>query len=108
MSVCISFIINPSIHPSIYESIHRSINKPINAFVDDSIGPRQHLSPDCAALLEKAKGMVEFNVLEDPLYGVADDYDEPEKVPVINVKEQEAVAAFSGLKKEEALKESEE
>ena len=41
----------------------------------------QHLSPDCASLLEKAKDMVEVNVLEDPLYGVGDNYDNPAEVP---------------------------
>ena len=33
----------------------------------------RHLSPDCRELLEKAQGMVEVNVLEDPRYRVADD-----------------------------------
>ncbi len=33
----------------------------------------RHLSPDCYQLLEKAKGMVEVNVIEDPKYHVADD-----------------------------------
>lgn len=32
----------------------------------------RHLSRDCAELLENAKGMIEFNVLEDPKYHVAD------------------------------------
>ncbi|MFZ3017317.1 MAG: SulP family inorganic anion transporter [Gallionella sp.] len=32
----------------------------------------RHLSPDCLELLDKAKGMVEVNVLEDPLYHPAD------------------------------------
>jgi len=32
----------------------------------------RHLSHDCAELLENAKGMIEFNVLEDPKYHVAD------------------------------------
>ena len=32
-----------------------------------------HLSPDCVQLLDRAKGMVEVNVLEDPKYFVADD-----------------------------------
>ncbi|MBK9184944.1 MAG: SulP family inorganic anion transporter [Moraxellaceae bacterium] len=32
----------------------------------------RHLSPDCAALLDKAKGMIEVNVLEDPHYHPAD------------------------------------
>jgi SulP family sulfate permease len=32
----------------------------------------RHLSPDCRDVLEKAKGMVEVNVLEDPRYHVAD------------------------------------
>ena len=32
----------------------------------------RHLSPDCQDLLEKAKGMIEVNVLEDPHYRVAD------------------------------------
>ncbi|MCB5185710.1 SulP family inorganic anion transporter [Methylobacillus gramineus] len=33
----------------------------------------KHLSPDCQELLDKAKGMVEVNLLEDPKYHVADD-----------------------------------
>jgi SulP family sulfate permease len=33
----------------------------------------RHLSPDCFELLEKARSMVEVNVLEDPHYHVADD-----------------------------------
>jgi SulP family sulfate permease len=33
----------------------------------------RHLSPDCLELLEKAKGMIEVNVLEDPRYHIADD-----------------------------------
>ena len=33
----------------------------------------RHLSPDCLEVLEKAKGMIEINVLEDPRYHVADD-----------------------------------
>jgi SulP family sulfate permease len=33
----------------------------------------RHLSPDCLELLDKAKGMMEVNVLEDPHYHVADD-----------------------------------
>ncbi|MFT4113416.1 SulP family inorganic anion transporter [Silvibacterium sp.] len=32
----------------------------------------RHLSPDCYALLDKAKGMVEVNAAEDPTYAVAD------------------------------------
>ena len=32
----------------------------------------RHLSPDCLELLDKAKGMIEANVLEDPLYHPAD------------------------------------
>jgi len=32
----------------------------------------RHLSPDCLELLDKAKGMIEVNVLEDPLYHPAD------------------------------------
>ena len=32
----------------------------------------RHLSPDCLELLDKAKGMVELNVLEDPNYHPAD------------------------------------
>nr|WP_273121460.1 hypothetical protein [Ferrovum myxofaciens] len=32
----------------------------------------RHLSPDCLELLNKAKGMIEVNVLEDPLYHPAD------------------------------------
>lgn len=32
----------------------------------------RHLSPDCLEVLEKAKGMIEVNVLEDPDYHVAD------------------------------------
>lgn len=32
----------------------------------------RHLSRDCAELLDNAKGMIEFNVLEDPKYHVAD------------------------------------
>ncbi len=33
----------------------------------------RHLSPDCLELLDKAKDMMEVNVLEDPRYHVADD-----------------------------------
>ncbi len=33
----------------------------------------RHLSPDCLDVLERAKGMVEVNVLEDPHYHIADD-----------------------------------
>lgn len=33
----------------------------------------RHLSPDCYELLEKAKGMVEINLVEDPKYHIADD-----------------------------------
>ena len=33
----------------------------------------RHLSPDCLEILGNAKGMVEVNVLEDPVYRVADD-----------------------------------
>ncbi|WP_020651962.1 SulP family inorganic anion transporter [Massilia niastensis] len=33
----------------------------------------RHLSPDCRELLEKAKDMIEVNLLEDPRYRVADD-----------------------------------
>jgi SulP family sulfate permease len=33
----------------------------------------RHLSPDCMEVLEKAKGMIEVNVLEDPRYRIADD-----------------------------------
>jgi len=33
----------------------------------------RHLSPDCRELLDKAKDMIEVNVLEDPRYRVADD-----------------------------------
>lgn len=32
----------------------------------------KHLSPDCLELLDKAKGMIEVNVLEDPKYHIAD------------------------------------
>jgi sulfate permease, SulP family len=32
----------------------------------------RHLSRDCVELLDNAKGMIEFNVLEDPKYHVAD------------------------------------
>lgn len=32
----------------------------------------RHLSPDCLELLDKAKGMIEVNVLEDPTYHPAD------------------------------------
>jgi SulP family sulfate permease len=32
----------------------------------------RHLSPDCVILLDKAKGMIEVNVLEDPHYHPAD------------------------------------
>ncbi len=32
----------------------------------------RHLSPDCLELLDKAKGMIEVNVVEDPLYHPAD------------------------------------
>jgi SulP family sulfate permease len=34
----------------------------------------RHLSPDCQALLNKAGGLVEMSVIEDPKYGVAVDY----------------------------------
>jgi SulP family sulfate permease len=33
----------------------------------------RHLSPDCRALLERAKDMIEVNLPEDPRYRVADD-----------------------------------
>ncbi|MFT5049056.1 MAG: SulP family sulfate permease [Chlamydiales bacterium] len=33
----------------------------------------RHLSADCRALLHRAKGLVEVNVIEDPVYFVADD-----------------------------------
>lgn len=33
----------------------------------------RHLSPDCLELLDKAKDMMEVNILEDPHYHVADD-----------------------------------
>ena len=33
----------------------------------------RHLSPDCAELLHKARGMIEVNVMEDPHYHLADD-----------------------------------
>jgi sulfate permease, SulP family len=33
----------------------------------------RHLSPDCRQLLHKARKLVEVNVIEDPLYHVADD-----------------------------------
>lgn len=33
----------------------------------------RHLSPDCLALLDKAKGMVEVDAFEDPHYRIADD-----------------------------------
>jgi SulP family sulfate permease len=33
----------------------------------------RHLSPDCYELLQKAKSMVEINLLEDPRYQVVDD-----------------------------------
>ena len=33
----------------------------------------RHLSPDCYELLQKAKSMVEINLLEDPRYHVVDD-----------------------------------
>lgn len=36
----------------------------------------RHLSPDCTKLLEKASGMVEINVIEDPMYGLVVDYPE--------------------------------
>jgi SulP family sulfate permease len=32
----------------------------------------RHLSPDCLELLDKARGMIEVNVMEDPLYHPAD------------------------------------
>jgi len=32
----------------------------------------RHLSPDCLELLDKARGMIEVNVLEDTLYHPAD------------------------------------
>lgn len=32
----------------------------------------KHLSPDCLELLDKAKGMIEVNVMEDPKYHIAD------------------------------------
>ena len=35
----------------------------------------RHLSPDCRGLLDRAGDLVEVNVLEDPEYGVAVDYD---------------------------------
>lgn len=41
-----------------------------------SVGKRlhlRHLSPDCLALLERAKDMIEVNLPEDPRYRVADD-----------------------------------
>ena len=33
----------------------------------------QHLSAECSLLLKTAKDLVEVNVLEDPIYHVADD-----------------------------------
>ena len=33
----------------------------------------RHLSQDCYELLDKAKGMIEVNLLEDPKYHIADD-----------------------------------
>ena len=33
----------------------------------------RHLSPECAELLTKAGDLVEVNVMEDPVYHVADD-----------------------------------
>jgi SulP family sulfate permease len=33
----------------------------------------RHLSPDCRALLERAKDMIEVSLPEDPRYRVADD-----------------------------------
>ena len=33
----------------------------------------RHLSPDCRALLDRARDMIEVNVVEDPRYRVADD-----------------------------------
>lgn len=42
----------------------------------DQLGKRlhlRHLSSDCTELLDKAKGMIEVNVVEDPHYRVADD-----------------------------------
>jgi SulP family sulfate permease len=33
----------------------------------------RHLSPDCREVLDKARDMIEVNVLEDPRYRVADD-----------------------------------
>jgi SulP family sulfate permease len=32
----------------------------------------KHLSPDCLELLDKAEGMIEVNVVEDPKYHIAD------------------------------------
>jgi len=32
----------------------------------------KHLSQDCLELLDKAKGMIEVNVMEDPKYHIAD------------------------------------
>ena len=34
----------------------------------------RHLSPDCRALLDKAGGLMELSVIDDPQYGVAVDY----------------------------------
>ena len=56
----------------------------------------QHLSPDCATLLEKAKDMVEVNILEDPIYGVADNYDKPEEMPVPIVEPPAVAPPSSG------------
>jgi SulP family sulfate permease len=33
----------------------------------------RHLSPDCYELLQRARPMIEVNLLEDPRYHVADD-----------------------------------
>ncbi|SCA57926.1 putative sulfate transporter YbaR [Candidatus Terasakiella magnetica] len=42
----------------------------------------RHLSPDCQVLLEKAGDMVEINVIEDPLYGLAVDYPSEKELPI--------------------------
>ena len=39
---------------------------------------------------------MEVNVLEDPLYGVADNYDKPEEVPLVTITAEDGTdAAFA-------------
>ena len=37
-----------------------------------NLGKRLHLSPGCLELLDKARGVIKVNVLEDPLHYPAD------------------------------------